>query len=480
MNKSYLGEPIRVPIRIETGGGESILGITGSMLVVNFSFETDAVFDLLTVTTEYTLEELSVGQYFLIINKTLNTKVENYQVDINGSTCCASIATKRYSGTVLPKVWENNAVHIKAGGTNSAVYPVGTRSKPCLTIANMKSIITATPAPNISKVVLHSDITFASDLSGAPRVLFTSELPIRLVYLPAVTFNGKLIQGCTFQFLRLIGISGENHIDLFDCILSDDVSTESDLVERCIMEGAFKPSMSTTAVTKLIDCKFHFNNGELDCSGIGTNEIHIFGGEGKINVTGMTTAGKVKVYGFDGEVIGAASCTNGTIDVYECGGVVTNSVTGTCVFTQKGKKYNVTAIYSNIEEVKAAAVAGIADFRAVVAGLALDSTVAKEATLSTVGGLVVGIDAKTAKLTFNATDQLLTDLRRVNDVIITLAELAGLTRAQYVDFFNKAVQDRDGAEPSEYDIGTSGNKETINVTHTTIGSVKKADTESVV
>jgi hypothetical protein len=98
---------------------------------------------------------------------------------------------------------------------------------------------------------------------------------------------------------------------------------------------------------------------------------------------------------------------------------------------------------------------------------------------------VQAVKAKTDKLTFNAADMILSDLREVNDIAVAgpndlKADVSALlTTAAYVDYFNKEVLTRDGEEPATYKLGTGGAAKTIDVDHVVIGSKKKADKETV-
>lgn len=136
MNQSYLSRAIRVPIRCEDSSGNDVTAVTASLLDVYFAFETDTVFDNLTPTTEFTLEELSKGQYFLIINKTLNVKAENYQIVVEPDSSCSNLCVEnRYSGHVVALV----DVYMKSTGSDSAGD--GTYVKPYQSLAQCKTHI---------------------------------------------------------------------------------------------------------------------------------------------------------------------------------------------------------------------------------------------------------------------------------------------------------------------------------------------------
>jgi len=100
MNKGYLNRTLRIPIRLENANGDDITGATASGIDVNFAYEDDGSFTLLTPTTHYTLDELSKGQYWLEINKSQITKTGNVQLVVENDGTCPGMAIKRYSAHV--------------------------------------------------------------------------------------------------------------------------------------------------------------------------------------------------------------------------------------------------------------------------------------------------------------------------------------------------------------------------------------------
>ena len=182
---------------------------------------------------------------------------------------------------------------------------------------------------------------------------------------------------------------------------------------------------------------------------------------------------RVYIDGFDGDIDVAASCTAGEIIIRGHNGRLTGTMTIVTVYGTQFDATNSNKIQSSIQAVKEVAVTDVGDFKANVAALALETTV------SAVGALTTAVKAQTDKLTFNAANIILSDLREVNDAVVTLAELAGLTRAQYIDFFNREVLTRTGAEPKTYKIGTAGNAENVQADYVVIGSANKVDKESV-
>ena len=124
-------------------------------------------------------------------------------------------------------------------------------------------------------------------------------------------------------------------------------------------------------------------------------------------------------------------------------------------------------VLSNIQKVKGVGVTNVNDFKADVSGLSTFDASTDEVDVGKVKGVgVAGVND------FKADVSALATQASVNLV---------LTRAQYVDFMNREVKTRTvNGNPSQYEIGTSTNKETVDVSHVSIGGLEKADKEDVV
>lgn len=486
MNKSYLGEAIRIPIRLETAAGADILALTVTNILVDFAFESDAVFDSLVKTTEFTLEELSLGQYFLIINATLNTEVQNYQVVVRGDTC-PTIETKRYSGNVQAKDFSGGAVYFNSVvGAAGTAWPLGEITHPvsnfdnAVTIAlnnNLKvikisGVVTSTPTSAVDFFTLigvsngsannRPEFSFTNK-AGSDKAIF---IGLKLTGTQGDTDGNRKFVDCEFASasIKLIG----DHLK--DCYFS--AVGNYTMNANCILDNPIFKGATLVGTGDLLQIRK--GSGELtnNFSTGGAFPMRYFGFEGKLifqDISGTF----VEVYNPGGEVDFQATCIDGTSKVVGGIGKLTDNSTGTHVHTNEGFIDRFSAMIEYLGGVPRYTAAALL---LAPGGAGGDWTANEKAQIKAMLGADDSGGSPVGALVSEKAGTKGTD-----DIHDTMAlESTALTRDKYVDFFNKEVLARSGDEPSQYKLGTSGNAKTIDVDHVVIGSEKKADKETVV
>jgi hypothetical protein len=115
MNKGFLNQTLRIPVRLENATGVDINSAAAANVDVYIAFEDEDVFStVLTPTTQYTLEFLAQGQYWLRINASLITKTGNIQILVENDGFCPAMVTKYYSAHIsLPE----HLIHLAIPGS---------------------------------------------------------------------------------------------------------------------------------------------------------------------------------------------------------------------------------------------------------------------------------------------------------------------------------------------------------------------------
>ncbi len=456
MYDSVIGKILPVTIRLEDSAGADVTGKVNGDLTVKKADKDDT--GLVTVVVgNRSLVELGEGEYTLNIDASVIDTLGFFRSKVS----CTGCVTKQYVANVKLANFSDGVVHCdRVNGIAGSTYPTGTRSRPANTVQNALDIADTHKISHV-KVNMANDETVAA--SGNRTKYKTVEgliSPFRkdgAIGALGVSGAPGTWQGMLFKNMRIAGNTLESQGARYEkCSIKDGFTSDDYSVLQSVLEG--EVTVSGFADFERSD----FLSSDLTISSSAAGDgARLKGCFGKVTIKGMTNANNfVDLDGFFGEIIIDAGNTLGTINIRGGGGIITGAGGGVTVNTDGFfEGLSGVALEASVQAVKAKT----------------DNLPASPANETTSAAIKV----KTDKLTFNAANRILSDLREVNDADVTLAELAGLTRDQYVDFFNKTVLARSGDEPSQYKLGTGGNTKTIDVGHVVIGEKKKADTETV-
>jgi len=512
MNKGFKGETLRIPIRLENADGVDITGAAASNIDVNFAYEDDGSFTVLTPTTDYVLDELSKGQYWLEINAAKITKTGNVQIVVENDGYCPAMETRRYSAHVEDRF----NLFFKSTGNDSTGN--GSVSAPYQSLSKCLSRIGSVPGYTIH--VLDSpanvagnkdqDINEPVTIKGYGRS-WTSPVPTN--YHISVNTNAKAVVLEDLNDIKINLDSSSFNTVMRRCENVSYISrfSENGHFEDCIFSAAitgggtdfgkrakwlrcvFKENVDCSGVTQdggiFKDCVFEkdlktavaqytlLENCQVLGNYTGSNNIAF---NGQVTLKNPYIAGNATIDGkkyviMDGVIRGNLTLQSNSVDCLfwktRIKGTISDSGTGNEIKNEADFKADVSGlatlanqtaikaqtdklsfnganrILSDVREVNDADVTSVNDFKADVSGLALESSVqavkaktdnlpadpASESNVSAVGSAVVAVGsavtvvdgkvdavkAKTDKLTFNAADIILADIREVNDAAVS-------------------------------------------------------------
>lgn len=296
------------------------------------------------------------------------------------------------------------------------------------------------------------------------------------------------------------------------CILDDvDLYNDSNQESAGFITAIFQDSEFRISTVDLSNLAIHNRVAILNCHGqvdfSGNNgggdnfTIYAYGFKGKISLSNFKDGDSIYIYGFVGELGIYSSCTSGAVYVSGVGKVNDASGGG---FTVNRDDFvdrtDVDTLIADTTTIKGQNVSIEADTNAIktetdkfnfgVANAldvnikAIDDTASKATALSNaINTTNDTVDADVERLkgsVIAGASGVIYAKNEDGDKIATETAVgACLTRANYIDFFNRDVTGRTASgNPSQYKIGTSSNQEIIDVAYNTIDGREKVDTET--
>lgn len=489
MFSQTIGVSIAIPFRLALAG----VGVTGKSggssagdINVKIANKDSADWEALTVSTHFTINELSEGDYTLTILAAVNDTEGHLRVKIWDNNSEATFETKQYVINIREKKsskFENAVYADYTNGTESTNFPYGTIKFPTKKFADANTIADAN---YLNTIFIQKDET----LSTNPVV---NTKRIKGEGLPAFGVNSARFNNCILENLYLnsgtFNSSSESNIFKTCVILGLTLPNKSHFID-CIFASSNAFSFNDPYYSHLLNCSFR-NNAKYSANGSG--DIYFTNCGGDLEIQNLTV-GTIYLFGFNGDLTLAASCTGGTINIIGGSGKITDNSAGTTV-NQNGFSIGAGdatlakqdailantgatgALVSDINITTQGNATGIYNNGVDINQVKSDVAVV-DANIDVMGVTVTAIDSKVDIIDTNV-DDVLADTADMQPRVVSI-ESDTLKRDTYVDFLNKTVVTRNATgDPSQYEVGTGGNKEIIDVTHVAVGVIEKADTETV-
>jgi hypothetical protein len=512
MYDNEIGKTLALTIRLEDTAGADVTGKVNADLTVKKSDRDDT--GLVTIASgDRSLNELGEGDYTLHIAASIIDTLGFFRVKVS----CSGCVTKQYVVDVTPTKLD---VYFKSTGDDS--LGDGSLTKPYKTLGQCKTHIASRPGFTIHVLDAPANVAGNKDQSFTVQVkikgygfdwqsvtptsfnigvstnasgVVLEDLNIIKIFLDSSSFNTVMRRCKDVSYINRFSEAGVFEDCVFSaaisgggtdfgkrakwirCIFKENVDVnitqEGGIFKNCVFEKNLDTGVAQLTIYD--NCTVHGTlTGDNNTAFAGKVTFR------NVIVDGAATIDGKKYVFVGGMIRGALNLNSNSVDclfwITRIKGTITDGGTGNEILNEGafGADISALALEASVQAVKTK-----------TDNLPADP--ASESNVSAVGAAVVVVDGvvdaikvQTDKLTFNAADRILSDLREVNDADVTLADLAGLTRDQYFDFFNKEVLSRTGGEPSQYKLGTGGNSKTIDVDYVVIGSKKKADKETVV
>jgi hypothetical protein len=399
------------------------------------------------------------------IDETINL-MKSDVLRINGTTIPVGNFEDDYDGTGYNKVgsFEDGTVYVdNSGGFAGTTFPIGTAKKPSSNMADAIAIANNNKLYKLS--VRSTGITLSvalTNMNVLGRGIHVNPLGIaaNVSYCQferiGIEYSSGSIGGVAFKFCRF----QNNNISNLSGIVADSChwaggagaqligfaagSGSNNIFKNCFFNTSIFGLSVLDGVVFLSKCQGTIILGSLGATG----NIVINGFTGKITIDSSCTAGTITIYGLDGELIDESA--GATVVLKDIPGsktyrVGTNNSDGDIQQDESTGDFNAAQLlnFDGLATIGADVVELQASIASVLADMALDATVAKEATLSAaasdidtlLNGVTVGVikaDAQASIKTqaWNALNTLIAEypvydsafayLARIDDVLTKL------------------------------------------------------------
>lgn len=459
MFSATAGVSIKMPFRLELDN----VGVTGkvggsssgniNVKLVN-SDSTD--WETLTVTTHFTVEELSLGDYVLTLLSGINDTEGFLEILIWDNNSEDTFKTERYVFNIRESVSSKftNVIYTNhVNGTASTDFPYGTRKFPT---KDLEDAISISNSNDIETIRVSTGIGASDSLSGSPAIDSKSLIGEGFA---SVDFNSSVTR---FSIIENIEISGSDFgagslSNTFkNCKINNiGLSYDSTFLDCIFKAGTAFSFLAGGDNNYLLNCLFR-RNATFDATNSKATLVNCGGG---LEITN-NTSGDIYLFGFKGDIVVDSSCTGGTIYIIGGSGKISDSSGAGCTVDVNGF---LKGAGDATEDKQDAILVDTGATGALVSSI--DSNVSGNSIGIYNNGVAINtIDGKVDTIDTNV-DSIKADQ---------------LTHDNFVDFSNSEVLSRTTeGNPSQYEIGSGANKKTVDATYADIGGVEKVKKEVV-